>query len=37
MTYIGADEMKDIIGKADFIEISDAGREESRANGVAKD
>jgi len=36
MTYIGANEMKKIIGKADFIEISDAGFEESRANGVQK-
>ena len=34
MTYIGAKEMKNIIGKADFIKITNAGVEESRANGV---
>ncbi len=36
MTYIGANEMKKLIGKADFIEISYAGFEESIANGVLK-
>jgi IMP dehydrogenase len=34
MTYIGAKAMKNIIGKADFLEISNLGLEESRANGV---
>ncbi len=34
MTYIGANEMKKIVGKADFIEISSAGFEESIANGI---
>ena len=34
MTYIGAKEMKNIIGKADFIQITNAGIEESRANGI---
>jgi IMP dehydrogenase len=34
MTYIGARAMKNIIGKADFLEISNLGLEESRANGV---
>lgn len=37
MTYIGAKEMKNILGKADFIEISEAGLKESIANGVIKD
>jgi len=36
MTYMGANEMKKLIGKADFIEISPAGYEESKANGVVK-
>jgi len=36
MTYIGAKEMKDIIGKADFIEMSHAGLQESIANGVSE-
>ncbi|MBL7059294.1 guanosine monophosphate reductase [Candidatus Pacearchaeota archaeon] len=36
MTYMGADKMIKLIGKADFVEISDAGFEESRANGVNK-
>lgn len=34
MTYIGARKMKDIIGKADFIEISSAGMNESIAHGL---
>ena len=34
MTYLGAKEMKNIIGKADFIEITSSGIEESRANGI---
>jgi len=34
MTYMGAKEMKNIIGKADFIQITNAGIEESRANGI---
>jgi len=33
MTYVGAKETKDLIGKADFIEISSAGLKESIANG----
>lgn len=36
MTYMGTDNMKKLIGKADFIEISSAGFEESTANGVSK-
>ena len=36
MTYTGSDEMKKLIGKADFVEISNAGFEESKANGVHK-
>ncbi len=36
MTFIGAKVMKNIIGKADFIEISAAGFNESVANGVHK-
>ena len=35
MTYVGANEMKKLIGKADFIEISEAGFKESIANGVS--
>jgi IMP dehydrogenase len=34
MTYIGAKEMKNIIGKADFKRITNEGIKESRANGV---
>jgi len=34
MTYIGAKNMNSLIGKADFIEITNSGLEESRANGV---
>jgi IMP dehydrogenase len=33
MTYIGAREMKSIIGKADFIHITNSGIEKSRAHG----
>jgi IMP dehydrogenase len=33
MTYIGAKDMKGLIGKADFIEITNSGIEESRAHG----
>jgi IMP dehydrogenase len=36
MTYMGAKEMKNLIGKADFIEISSAGFYESLANGKQK-
>ena len=36
MTYMGADNMNKLIGKADFVEISNAGFEESKANGVNK-
>ena len=34
MTYIGAKAIKNLVGKADFIEITNSGIEESRANGV---
>ncbi len=34
MTYMGVDEIKKLVGKADFIEISQAGMEESIANGL---
>ena len=34
MTYIGAKEMQEIIGKVDFIEISAAGFKESIAHGI---
>jgi len=34
MTYIGAREMKDIIGKADFIEMTNSGIRESQAHGI---
>jgi IMP dehydrogenase len=34
MTYLGAKSMKGIVGKADFIEITNSGIEESKANGV---
>ncbi len=37
MTYIGAKEMKNIIGKADFQKITNSGLEESRANGIFED
>ena len=37
MTYIGAREMKSLIGKADFIEISSAGFEESKPHGKKDD
>jgi len=33
MTYIGAKEMKNLIGKADFTEITSAGFEESKPHG----
>ena len=33
MTYIGAKNMNSLIGKADFIEITNSGIEESKANG----
>mgnify|MGYP001591376555 CR=1 FL=1 len=36
MTYLGAKEMKNIIGKADFIEITNSGIEESSAHGISK-
>ncbi len=36
MTYIGARNMNSLIGKADFIEITNSGIEESKANGVLK-
>jgi IMP dehydrogenase len=34
MTYVGAKEMKNIIGKADFIEMTNSGIRESEAHGV---
>ncbi|HUS50111.1 MAG TPA: IMP dehydrogenase, partial [Candidatus Paceibacterota bacterium] len=34
MTYIGAKEMKNIIGKADFNRVTSAGVEEGRTHGV---
>jgi len=34
MTYVGAKEMNEIIGKADFIEISHAGIKESQPHGL---
>jgi IMP dehydrogenase len=37
MTYIGARTMKNLIGKADFIEITNSGIEESKANGVLEE
>lgn len=37
MTYMGARTMKNLVGKADFIEITNSGMEESRANGVSKE
>ncbi len=36
MTYIGAKEMQNIIGKADFIEISSIGHEKNHAHGINK-
>ncbi len=36
MTYIGAKEMKNIIGKADFVQLTAAGRKESIAHGNNK-
>jgi IMP dehydrogenase len=36
MTYMGAENMKKAVGKADFIEITPKGYEESIANGVNK-
>ena len=37
MTYVGAKKIKDLVGKADFIEISSAGFEESIAHGKRKE
>jgi len=34
MTYLGAREMKNLIGKADFIEITNQGIKESGAHGI---
>lgn len=34
MTYLGARNMKSFIGKTDFMEVTNSGIEESRANGV---
>jgi IMP dehydrogenase len=36
MTYLGAKEMKNIIGKADFIEMTNSGMKESEAHGVSE-
>jgi len=36
MTYLGAREMKNIIGKADFIEMTNSGMKESQAHGVSE-
>lgn len=36
MTYIGADSIEKISGKADFVEISNSGMNESIAHGVIK-
>ncbi|MFZ1970782.1 MAG: IMP dehydrogenase [Candidatus Nanoarchaeia archaeon] len=36
MTYLGAKSMKSLIGKADFIEITNSGIEESKANGISE-
>jgi IMP dehydrogenase len=36
MTYMGADNIERVKGKADFIEISDAGLKESVAHGLIK-
>lgn len=36
MTYLGAREMKNLVGKADFIEMTNSGLEESRAHGIFK-
>lgn len=33
MTYVGAKEMADLIGKADFIEMTNEGIKESHAHG----
>jgi IMP dehydrogenase len=37
MTYMGASEMKNIVGKADFIEITNSGIKESIAHGLLED
>jgi len=37
MTYMDAKNMDEIIGKADFIQITSAGRKESHAHGLYKD
>jgi len=34
MTYIGAGKMEEIVGNADFIEMTNSGQEESRAHGL---
>ncbi|MBT3397409.1 guanosine monophosphate reductase [archaeon] len=36
MTYLGAKEMKNLVGKADFIRITGAGRKKSRAHAIEK-
>lgn len=36
MTYMGAGEIKELVGMADFIEITNSGIEESRAHGLLK-
>tara|TARA_Y100000310_G_C20684155_1_gene817906 strand:- start:759 stop:1799 length:1041 start_codon:yes stop_codon:yes gene_type:complete len=34
MTYIGAKEMKNLVGKADFVQLTSAGRKRSRAHAL---
>jgi IMP dehydrogenase len=36
MTYLGAKQMKNLVGKADFIRITGAGRKKSRAHAIEK-
>jgi IMP dehydrogenase len=36
MTYMGVENMNGIIGKADFIEMTNSGQEESRAHGICR-
>ena len=36
MTYVGAEKIEELCGKADFVEISSAGYKESIAHGLKK-
>tara|TARA_Y100000310_G_C20694211_1_gene824336 strand:- start:3096 stop:4136 length:1041 start_codon:yes stop_codon:yes gene_type:complete len=36
MTYIGAKEMKNLVGKADFVYLTSAGRAKSKAHAIEK-